>query len=688
MRTIRHLVCIGLATAWPLAKATAQCNAGEMEVTIDVITDDYGNETYWQLVNYGNTCGQSPIFIGGNTNALTCASAGTQTSPPGGYGNNTTISTGPWCLTEGAQYSIISIDSYGDGQASFNVFANGASIGQFVGTGGFNIWSFTVQEPALHDMGVTDLTTPLFNTVGIATAFSGTVKNFGGLPVTSFTLNFSLNGSVQFTADITSVNIGSGQSYEFMHNGPWTPATAGPVELEVWANNINGVPDENTANDVRTAQLVVNDAIPDIIGNYLALPPTVVVVADDDEDLLVPRDLDFHPDRSRNELWVINKDVENTGGSTVKFTAPGEPGQTHLWQRDPNAWHFMSLPTAIAFGDNNNFSTSPGVFDANHNGGSPFTGITLWSSDPAIYAQALFGPLGSHLDMLHVTPHAQGIAHERWNKFWVVDGFNNDIVMHDFRGDHGPGNDYHGNALIRRYAGMNIQRDPNDHIVSHCILDKSTGWLYAVDHGGDRVIRLNTNTGTVAGNASYLFGQEAYVEYTQMQGHTWEVVASTGLQQPAGIALVGSNLLVSDHATGDIVVYDISAPSFPELGRISTGAPGIMGIAIGYDGKIWYVNATTHSLVRIDPDANVGIAPSASARPWQVYPNPANDRLYLTNTDRLAAGATWSLVDATGRTALNGNANDLRTGIDISALGVGTYTFLVNVRAERVVITR
>jgi hypothetical protein len=33
------------------------------------------------------------------------------------------------------------------------------------------------------------------------------------------------------------------------------------------------------------------------------------MIADDDDDLLVPRDLDFHPDRSRNELWVLNKDV-------------------------------------------------------------------------------------------------------------------------------------------------------------------------------------------------------------------------------------------------------------------------------------------------------------------------------------------------------------------------------------------
>lgn len=658
-----------------------------MEVTIDVITDDYGNETYWQLVNYGNTCGQAPIFIGGNTGALTCSSAGGQTSPAGGYGNNITISEGPWCLTEGAQYSIVVIDSWGDGQASFNVYANGASIGQFSGTGGINIWPFTVLEPAMHDMGVVDLTTPLYNTVGTTTTFTGTVKNFGGLPVTSFTLNFGLNGSVAYTADITGVNIPSGGSYAFEHNGPWTPSAAGNVDLEVWASNINGSPDEVTANDIGSAQLVVNEAIPDIIGDYLVLPPTLVTVANDDQDLLVPRDLGFHPDRARNELWVINKDVEGTGGSTVKFTDAGEASQTHLWQRDPNAWHFMSLPTGIAFGDNNNFSTCPGVFDANHNGGTPFTGITLWSSDPAIYAQGLFGPLGSHLDMLHVTPHAQGIAHERWNRYWVVDGFNHDVVMHDFRTDHGPGNDYHGNAIIRRYADINITRDPNDHIVSHCVLDKNSHWLYVVDHGGDRVVRLNTLSGTVAGNATYLFGQESYTEYSQMTGHTWETVASSGLVEPSGIEVVGDHLLVSDHSNGDIVIYDISAPNFPEVGRIATGAPGIMGLAVGPDGHIWYVNATTNALVRVDPDQNVGIGETAVSA-VQAYPNPANDRLYLSNTSTIPTNTGIVLFDATGRVVLRSSIGMARTGMDVSGLAPGAYTLTIGTSSQRVVLAR
>lgn len=89
--------------------------------------------------------------------------------------------------------------------------------------------------------------------------------------------------------------------------------------------------------------------------------------------ILVPRDLDFHPDLRRFELWTILKEMEHNGGKTVTIHNAGKPNQTSEVKQDGNAWHFMSLPTAIAFSDNSNFATSPGVYDANHDGGAPFT---------------------------------------------------------------------------------------------------------------------------------------------------------------------------------------------------------------------------------------------------------------------------------------------------------------------------
>ena len=650
---------------------------------IEVTTDDYGYETYWQLTASADPCGTNTIFQGGNP-TMTCSSGGAQVQEMSGYGNNITYPEGPWCLTEGATYTIWSVDDWGDGHATFEVFVNGISTVTFTGlTGSDDALTFIAQEPQARDMSVTDLTTPLYSVTGESVRVSGTVTSFGAEQVNSFDLNYRLNGGAIATMSITGVPLLAGDTYEFSHAVPWVPGATGMYALDVWASNINGGEDMVTGNDVRQVDLKVNTPIPNIIDNILGSAYAVQSIANSDQDLLVPRDLDFHPDLSRNELWVINKDTEASGGSTVKFTNPGEGDMTWLMQEDPNNGHFMSLPTGIAFGNNGNFATSPGVFDANHNGGDPFTGIALWSSDPAIYAQPIFGGLGSHLDMLHVTPNAQGLAAETWNRFWVVDGFNGDVVMHDFRGDHGPGNDYHGNAIIRRYDDIQITRDPNDHIVSHCALDKATGWLYVVDHGGQRVYRLNTATGTVSGPGDY-GPWETYVEYTMVTGYEKEVIITNGLVEPAGIEVIGDRLLVSDHANGDIIVYDISNATVPELGRIHTNIPGIMGIKVGPDGRIWAVNATTHQLLAVE--AGPVQVQAHELQDWQISPSLTGGMITLVGNHPFRSNELVQVLDVQGRMVRSVSVRDLTSGTDLSALANGTYTLRISDQVRRVVL--
>ncbi|MCB0791932.1 MAG: T9SS type A sorting domain-containing protein [Flavobacteriales bacterium] len=671
---IRTLSALAAFTALILPRfAAAQCNPGEVEVTIAVTTDDYGYETYWELLPNGDPCGTNTIFFGGNT-AVGCNGAGAQQQTPGGYGDNLTITEGPWCLTEGAAYDIFWADDWGDAGLSFEVFVDGVSAAQFVGTGLGETFTFTAEPPPARDMTVTKLNCPLYAFADDDVVVEGTIKTLGGDPVTGFTLNYRVDNDPAVSEAITGLNLVAGTSYAFAHGTPWTPMTTGTHTLAVWADAINGGADLVPANDTMTITVVINTPIPNIIDDYLSGTPQVVMVANADQDLLVPRDLDFHPDLARRELWVINKDVEATGGSTVKFTDVGGPAMTWLWQRDVNAWHFMSLPTGIAFGDNGNFSTCPGVFDANHNGGTPFTGPSLWDSDPAVYAQPIFGGLGSHIDMLHVTPNSQGIAHEKANVYWVVDGFNGDIVRHDFMNDHGPGNDYHGDAIIRRYADFTITKDPNDHIVSHCVLDKHTGWLYVVDHGGQRVLRLDIHTGSVTGPATY-GPWETYVEYSMMGGYTWQEIISSGLQQPAGIDVIGDRLLVSDHATGEVVIYDLADPNFTELGRIQTGSAGLMGIKIGPEGHIWGVNATTNELIRIDPGVATDVTGPTGDEALQVYPVPVTDRLFVRGAGEHSANV--DLLDARGRAVWSGTYRTAQRGIDVSTLGAGSYVLRI-----------
>lgn len=650
--------------------AQAQCPPGESAVTIEVLTDDYGYEMYWELLPGGSPCGVGTIFSGGNA-LVGCNGAGQQQQQLGGYGNNQTIQTGPFCLADGSTYDIFWADDWGDGGASFRVFVNGQFIAQFNGSGSGNTFSFTVESPAERDMAVTEVRAPLFVYPGMEVIITGDISSMGSAVVNSFDLYYAVQGEAPVMAPITGLSLQPGASYEFIHPVPWIADIPGNFSLEVWADNINGGADQVPENDQVPHAMLVLAAIPNIVDDILS-DPEVEVVATSDQDLLVPRDLDFHPDPARNELWVINKDQANTGGSTVRFFGPGEQGMTWQWQRDPNAWHFMSLPTGIAFGDNGNFATAPGIFDANQNGGTPFTGPSLWDADPAVYAQPLFGPLGSHIDMLHVNPECQGIAHELWNRYWVVDGHNGDITMNDFRKDHGPGNSWHGDAIIRRYQEFTISKDPGNHIVSHLVLDKPSGWMYVVDHGGQRVLRMDINTGTVSGPAT--FGPwETYVEYSRVTGYVWEEIITEGLVQPSGIDVVGDRLLVSDHATGDIVVYDLSSPSFNELGRISTGSPGIMGIKVGPDGHIWFVNSTFHRLGRVMPSGSVGIE-QVEERPNLVpYPNPATDVLRVRGAEGLDPSMPWRLLDPLGRMVRQGRAQDLSNGISLIGLSTGAY---------------
>lgn len=667
--------------------AAGQCDSGELEVTIEVQTDQYGNETMWQLVPSGAGCNTTPIFQGGNP-AIDCAEAGTMASPNGGYASNTTIEEGPFCLTAGAVYDLISIDSFGDDQASFVVYVDGIYAAAFPGVGGgLQVYPFTVALPAERDMAILSSETSLYGEVGLPVIVAVTVKNSGAATISSAQLAYSVNGGAA-VSETVSLDLEPGEQAEVEMTTTWVPNSAGVDELEVRVIGVNGDTDMNTVNDAISSTLNTYPEIPDLTDFYLEETPTLTMVANGDQDIAVARDLDFHPDRERNELWLINKDVFNTGGSTVRFSNPGEPDQEFLYQRDPASRHFLSLPTGIAMGDNNCFATCPGVYDANGNQSTatPFTGPTLWSADPTIYAQNQFGPLGSHLDMLHVTPRSQGIAHERWNKYWVVDGTNQDVVMHDFKGDHGPGQDYHGNAIIHRYTEVTVTRDPNNHIVSHCVMDKRSGWLYVVDHGGQRVLRLDTRTGTIApGNPS--FGPfESYVQYENVTGATWEVIIDGGLNSPAGIEVVGSTLLVSDHGTGEIIFYDMEN-AFAERGRVAVGT-GVMGIKAGFDGRIWWVNATNSTLNRMDPaNANVGIE-QAEFDQWSLQPNPANTVVRIV-APQVPADAEVSIHDGAGRLCGEAFIGAMVNGLDVSHLWNGVYTVTVQGHTtQRLVIAR
>lgn len=333
-------------------------------------------------------------------------------------------------------------------------------------------------------------------------------------------------------------------------------------------------------------------------------------------------DLAFHPQRP-NELWVLHRELESaepcdsnsqTGcgaleGTIVVVFDPGTAEAMPQEYKDPNAWHFMRRPPALAFGDNGYFATV-----GEHRTGNflddpvDYIGPSLWSGDlPGIvpgceasptgcYTIQPPGKNGSHIDMLHASPWAMGIAHEQASAYWVFNGAVGALDRYDFREHHGPGNEDHADGVLARYAVGQLLRVPN--VPSHLRYDPADGQLYVADTGHGRVVQLDTASGTPAGPALPNYDQ---IETASMDGAVLtELVPAGTLGAPSGLVVHDGLIFVTDNFTSRIHVFDKDGV---EQRFLDTGfAPGsLAGLTIGPDDKAYFVEQPTGSVYRIDP---------------------------------------------------------------------------------------
>lgn len=335
------------------------------------------------------------------------------------------------------------------------------------------------------------------------------------------------------------------------------------------------------------------------LDNYIGNPITVTTIGSSADSIDTPRDLDFKP--NSNELWVGNRGTAN-GSDVVIFFDAGTLSQFSQKRKDTHTSHFMRTVSAFEFGDDGKFACVSEI-QSTQGGNSTFMGPALWSGDTNIFAKVFQNnwdpgyPLGSHLDMLHQSPFAMGIAHDSAMAYWVLDGHNGNICKYDFVKDHGPGYEDHSAGKIWRYTDVSFTRVP--YVPSHAVLDKSTGWLYYIDGGPKQIKRMDTHSGTITGNLTPpSTGSETLADYKQVEFATVETLATLPTQ-PCGIDFYRDRLIVSDYTTGDIYLYS-TAGVFTLLQTIQTGLPGMMGVKVGPDGHIWCVNETQNKVYRID----------------------------------------------------------------------------------------
>lgn len=534
---------------------------------------------------------------------------------------------------------------------------------------GFALDNVTVSVPEALDVELTKISSIAFAETGNPITIDGELNNNGAETIQQLEVAYTLNGELESTEVFDNVNIQALQSGSFSFTQAWIPEMTGNFTVEVTIVSVNGQADVDASDNNLSFNVEIVEKLErkNIIQDILNSTPDIQTIATASDQLNRPTDLDFFPILGKDELWVVNQRTESDGGSTLTISNASSTADNRWLRVDGNAWHFMSLPTGIAFSDDNfNFAVSPGVLDANHSGGT-FTGPALFSSDPAIYAQPSGGN-GSHLDMLHGSPYSMGIAHDSGNAFWIYDNYNKDIVYYDFVEDHGPGNDDHSDGIVRRYSNMGISADAD--IPNHMILDKSSGWLYFVDNGNDRVIRLNTNSGTSSTPLALI--NEQLAEHSRVNGYSWEVLIE-GLDRPCGIEIIDNVLLVGEYNTGEIIAYDMDT-DFNEMGRIETGVVGLTGIKVGPDGSVWYTNRILNELNKIQVGETTSTEDILLSENTRVWPNPVSNLLHTQFNKELAGqNKSVSIHTVAGQMIYRENTNQNVLVIDVSQYESGMY---------------
>ncbi len=357
-----------------------------------------------------------------------------------------------------------------------------------------------------------------------------------------------------------------------------------------------------------------------------------------------PRDLEFDPN-SPGDLWVVDRDWD---GNIVVFDADQADARVER-MRDMAASHFMEEVSSVAFGGNGNFGTCQESRNGLDGLGfeDDFMGPVLWSADLMIHCnvnQAEGGSLnGSHLDMLHQSPLCMGMAAETDNAYYVADGANGHVVRYDFNRPHVPGGDDHSDGEVTRYPDLSFTRVPD--IPSH--MEMLGDDLYYVDTGTGTIKVADMTTGSAAGRLQSRTEPLArFDRYTGVSVRTF----ADGLDTPSGLLVTDERVFVSLPLTGEIVAFELDGT---EIQRIDTGPPGVMGLAMGPQGRIWYTNAyegTVH-VIEHSP-AEQPVAPNLD-RPMAggcMYPEWTRDvgvghvlPPYQWNAARQAGGAASTL---------------------------------------------
>jgi hypothetical protein len=352
--------------------------------------------------------------------------------------------------------------------------------------------------------------------------------------------------------------------------------------------------DEDVGYEFSTTEQELTNAF-GINGTVPQSKVTVTLISD--KLMYRPTSLAFKP--GEGSLWVVNRGDD----STTIIDNAGKTTQKVARFFDDSA-HFLNNPTQIAFSKvKAEFAVSlDSVNDYNGQAaGNYFTGPTLFTSNRDEFE----GGSSSHLDMLHHSPKAMGIAAgarpttaaSDMREYWVFNGMAGSIDRYFFNKPHALGADDHSDGITIRYAAGQLKRQTD--VPSHLAFDANTRQLYIADTGNRRIVRLDTRVpiNTSRQIAAYHGETRLY----SLGGTAVTVIAdeTDGLSKPSGLLVKSSLVVVGDNATGKIKVFSSGGVLKGEVDS-TLGAGKLGGLAEGPDGKLYFLDSVGGRVLRLD----------------------------------------------------------------------------------------
>src|SRR5690606_10611844 len=221
-----------------------------------------------------------------------------------------------------------------------------------------------------------------------------------------------------------------------------------------------------------------------------------------------------------------------------------------------------------------------------------------------------------------------------------------------------------------------VTRTPD--VPSHLALDKQNKWLYVVETSNGRVFRMKTDDGVIGGTLPMPgSGAEPLAEYKEVTGATKQVMV-TGLTEPSGVDYRNDRLFVSDNANGNIYIYNTTTVPATLVGTIITGSPGVKGIRVTWDNKIWYVNSNTNKLMMIENSNVTSVDEMVSKNiQFSVFPNPAHGSLNIQLDELNGEKTQVRIFDMTGKQVYEATATTQLTTINTSGWATGAYNVII-----------